>query len=366
MGSSPDFAGEVEQATTERELAQARDQAARTLRLLQQTQGQLRDARAELEELSKERDRSASARSVVLAPPKWAAPKVKQAKRHATPILLLSDLHYQEVVNPAEIGGINAYNSRIAEQRIRSVFADSIKLVRNYSGDLTIDGAVVALNGDMLTGIIHDELLNTNDQLMFPALVALAEILCAGIAMYADEFGNVHVPCEWGNHGRLFQKKKAKGAAGENFDWMLSQMVQAHFKDDPRVTVEHTLSPHLVFSVYNTRFLLTHGNHGVGSSSGHGIGGIWPTIMRALAKIRAQMSATGVEFDMALMGHWHQFIVSAGLVINGTPKGPDEWSSQMGFTPEAPSQSLLMVTPERGVTDVRAIYCSDRKAEGGW
>lgn len=363
MASKPDFGADVEQATTEQELSSARDQAARLQRTLAQTAGQLRDARAELDELTKERDRSAAARSAVLDPPKWASPKARQAKRHATPILLLSDLHYQEVVNPAEIGGINAYNSRIAERRIRSVFDDGIKLVRNYSGDLTIDGAVVALNGDMLTGIIHDELLNTNDQLMFPALVSLANILCAGIGQWADEFGAVHVPCEWGNHGRLFQKKKAKGAAGENFDWMLSQMVQAHFANDPRVTVEHTLSPHLVFQVYATRFLLTHGNHGVGGSSGHGIGGIWPTIMRALSKIRAQMSATGVEFDMALMGHWHQFIVSSGLVINGTPKGPDEWSTQMGFTPEPPSQSLIMVTPERGVTDVRAIYCSDRKAE---
>ena len=160
------------------------------------------------------------------------------------------------------------------------------------------------------------------------------------------------------------QKKKAKNAAGENFDWMLSQMVAAHFKDDDRVTVEHTLSPHLVFQVYETRFLLTHGNHGVGGSSGHGIGGIWPTIMRALAKIRAQQSAVGVEFDVALLGHWHQHVASDAMVINGTPKGADEWSTQMGFVPEAPSQTLLIVSPDRGVTDVRRVFVADRAAEG--
>ena len=308
---------------------------------------------------------AAAVQNVKLRPPKWATPGTKtKGVKHATACLLVSDVHYQEVVDPRQIGGIGAYNSEIAAQRMRRVFTDGIKLARNYAGDLTYDGAVVALNGDLLTGVIHDELAETNDQAMFPALLGIAELICAGITQWADEFGHVFVPCQWGNHGRMTQKKKAKNAAAENFDWMVSQMVEAHFKNDDRVEVQHTQSPHLPFQVYGTRFLLTHGNHGVGSSSGQGWGGAFVSIGRMLSKIRGQLSAVGVEWDVALIGHWHTFHATDGLIANGTPKGPDEWSTQMGFVPEAPSQTLFIVTPEHGVTDVRRVFCSDRAAEG--
>lgn len=320
---------------------------------------------AEVAQLRRTEDLSAAVQSVKLSPPKWAKPTTKKsAAKRATACLLVSDVHYQEVVDPRQIGGIGAYSSDIAAQRMQRVFADGIKLAREYSGDLAFDGAVVALNGDLLTGVIHDELAETNDQPMFPALIGIAEILCAGIEQWADAFGSVLVPCEWGNHGRMGQKKKHKNAAGENFDWMVAQMVEAHFKNDPRVEVRHTLSPHLVFQVYGTRFLLTHGNHGVGSASGQGWGGAFVSIGRMLSKIRAQLSATGVEWDVALIGHWHTFHATAGLIANGTPKGPDEWSTQMGFVPEEPSQTLFLVTPEHGVTDVRRVFCADRAAEG--
>lgn len=315
-------------------------------------------------ELERERSIAEAVSAAVLAPPKWARPTKKGTSRRATAGLLLSDLHYQEVVDPAAIGGLGAYDSEIAARRIRSAFDDGIKLARGYSGDLTYDGSVVALDGDAMTGIIHEELRETNDQAIFPALVSLAEMIAAGIHQWADEFGNVLVPCQWGNHGRLTEKKKAKGAAGENLDWMLARMVEAHFAGDERVTVQHTLSPWTLYQVYEQRFLLTHGNHGVGASAGNGWGGAFVSVGKSLAKIRQQMAAARVAYDWVQVGHWHQFHATSGLMMNGTTKGPDEWSMQMGFAPEPPSQTLWITTPERGVTDVRQVFVEDRKSEG--
>ena len=39
-----------------------------------------------------------------------------------TPWLMLSDLHLDEVVAPAEIGYANAYNRKIAERRLQATF----------------------------------------------------------------------------------------------------------------------------------------------------------------------------------------------------------------------------------------------------
>lgn len=308
------------------------------------------------------------AMATVLEPPKWAKPKASNKGNTATVGLLLSDLHYQETVRPEQINGHNAYNSDIGEMRIKRAFEHGLVVADQYGWGAKMDGAVIAINGDILTGIIHTELRETNDKLMFPALRDVAQILIAGINLWADVYENVLVVNEWGNHGRMTEKPKAKNAAGENFDWMIGEMIRLHFLGDPRVDVITTESADLIFSIYDTKFLLTHGHLGVGRSAGHGIGGIWPPIMRMLAKRQQSHAAMGNNWDVALLGHWHQYTPKAvgrqGFIINGSSKGADEWSMSMGFMPEDPIQALWVTTPDRGVTDVKAIFCGDRKAEG--
>src|SRR5690606_31506169 len=149
--------------------------------------------------------------------------------------------------------------------------------------------------------------------------------------------------------------------ARDNSDWFLAHMVKKHFEGDPRVTVEVTDDADCFFTVYNTNHLLTHGDQVKG---GGGIGGIWPPIMRMIARKRTRY--TDRPFDVVVMGHWHSLILSPsqGLIVNGSTKGYDEYAALNNFAPERPQQAMWIVTPENSITWTGPVFCDDRKAEG--
>ena len=271
--------------------------------------------------------------------------------------MILSDTHFDEVVNPAEIGYLNAYNRDIAEQRLERFTENTIKISRQYLAGVEFDGCVLFLGGDMVSGTIHD-MAETNETTAPDTALFWAEQLAGTIEALADEFKKVHVPCVVGNHGRLTRKPRTKQRARDNWDWVIYQVLAKHFRDDARVTFDITDGTDVLVQIYETRFLLTHGDQ---TNGGSGIGGIWPPIMRMVARKRVRE-----HFDTVVMGHWHQLIMapSQGLIVNGALKGLDEYAAISNFAPERPQQALWVTTPEHGVTFTAPVFVQDRAKEG--
>lgn len=296
-----------------------------------------------------------------LRPPKWTTPA--RPKRHSAIVAsILSDTHFDEVVRPGEIGDVNAYNREIGEIRLR-LWADKlIEVARNYVAGVDIDGAVVMLGGDIFSGNLHD-LAETNEDTLMGSLLHWSEQIAAAIEVVAKEFGKVHVPVVVGNHGRMTRKPRTKLRARDNVDWALGHIVAKHFDGDKRVQVTVTDDPDQLVPIYDTTHLLTHGDQVTG---GGGIGGIWPPIMRMIARKQQRYAGTGNPFDLMVCGHWHQLITAPnqGLIVNGSLKGYDEYAALNNFRAEPPLQAMWMVTPQRGVTMTMPLFCSDRKAEG--
>ena len=293
-----------------------------------------------------------------LAPPKWLTRRVKKADRIATLCTVLSDMHLDEVVNPHEIGHLNAYNREIAEQRMERFFGSVVMLANDYLAGVAYDGVVLFMAGDSSSGNIHEELSETNAGTSIETVLHWSERIAAGIAMLADEFGKVHVPVVVGNHGRRTRKPRAKQRARDNFDWLIGQMIARHFQGDTRVTFQIPDGTDAIVPVHDTTFLLTHGDQ-VGG--GGGIGGIWPPLMRMVARKR-----TRYDFDSLVCGHWHQLVMapSSGLIVNGSLKGYDEYAAVSNFVPERAQQALWTVAPEAGVTFSAPVFADSRKAEG--
>jgi hypothetical protein len=291
-----------------------------------------------------------------LHPPKWTAPK--RPKRHeAVVTAILSDLHLDEVVKPSEIGGANAYDREIATLRLKRWTMGLIEQSTSYVAGVDVSGCVVMWGGDFLSGDLHD-LAESNADHVPGTLVYWAERLAASMTALADTFGAVHCPVVVGNHGRRTRKPRTKGRARDNYDWLLAHMVAA--QTDDRVTFSIGDDPDAWVDVYGTTYLLTHGDQVKG---GGGIGGIWPPIMRMLARKRQRY---GREF-IGVMGHWHSLIMSPGqgLIINGSLKGYDEYAAHMlNAPPERPQQAAWLTTPEHGPTLQFPIFCDDREAEG--
>ena len=290
-------------------------------------------------------------------PPRWLTKK-RKGTDVGTVCTILSDTHFDEVVNPKELTGRNAYNREIAVARLERYFQKVILLAKEYITGLNYDGIVLFLGGDIFSGDIHEELTESNEDTMLGSVLFWTEQLCAGITLLADEFGSVHVPCVVGNHGRRTRKPRAKMRARDNFDWFLAKNLETQLASDDRITFVIPDATDISIVVNTTRYLLTHGDQ---ASGGGGIGGIWPPLMRLVARKRVNN-----EFDCLVLGHWHQLVMapSSGFILNGSLKGWDEYAAVQNFPAEIAQQALWIDVPDKGILWQTAVQVPDPKAEG--
>jgi len=196
---------------------------------------------------------------------------------------------------------------------------------------------------------------------MLGSLLYWAEHLCSALALLGDEFKKVHVASVVGNHGRTSRKPRMKLRARTNFDWLLAKMLERHFATDKRFSFQIPEGADVFVEVYGQGHLMTHGDQ---VSGGGGIGGIYPPIMRLRARKAQRYLATNANFQTLWMGHWHQYISTPSLIVNGSLKGVDEYAFINNFSFEHPQQALAVIDPERGITIQAPVFCMDRKKEG--
>ena len=292
-------------------------------------------------------------------PPVWLT-KTSTSKNNATVVVMLSDTHFDEVVDPSEMDGLNKYDRKIATQRLELWAQNVIHLTRNYLSGVTYDGIVVMLGGDIFSGDIHEELAQTNEDSMLGSLLYWSEQIGAAIDLFSQEFKKVHVMSVPGNHGRMSRKPRAKLRARTNFDWLLSKMLERHFTGRKNVTFDVPDSADCLVNIYGWGHLLTHGDQ---TSGGGGIGGIWPPVMRLRARKLTRYSDVGRPFHTLWMGHWHQYISTPSLIVNGSMKGYDEYAMINNFGFEVPQQALAIITPQHNVTFQCPVFFTDRKKE---
>lgn len=298
-------------------------------------------------------------RKPVKSPPWLRAPKSSKGHR-GTLLAFASDLHYGEIVRAEEMGGYNAYNLAIAEQRTRRFFERTILVARDYLAGVRYDGIVLALGGDLVSGDIHDELMETNEVSTYETVEIALPWLKAGVEMFAEEFGNVHVVSAPGNHGRNTRKPRHKKRAENNADTHLSRLLANQFRDTDGITFDVPRSIDVDFDVYGYRFTLEHGDQAKG---GDGQVGALGPVKRLTLRKQTQSAEEGRAFKYLLVGHFHQYVAGAsqGFVMNGSLKGYDEYARAWHFKPEPPQQSLSVVTPERGISVQAPIFVASKK-----
>lgn len=321
-----------------------------------------RDAEARLERVERELDLMTRLQQGVRSTPDWLVKRPKSGKKHhGTPWLLLSDLHLDEVVNPSEMMGVNAYSRKIAEKRMAATFQSAVKITQDYWTGVEYDGIVVPLMGDLYSGDIHEELAETNEDSILGSVLHWSDHLSAGISLLADTFGKVHVPVVVGNHGRQSRKPRAKFRARTNYDWFTGHLLARQFRGDKRVTFDVAESADLIVPSYGQKVCITHGDQARG---GGGIAGIWSPITRLDARKRQRQAAVNQPYDLLVMGHWHNLIFGPSFVVNGSLKGYDEYAAISNFGFEEPAQALFLMTPEHGKSWTAPVLPADRKAEG--
>jgi len=295
-------------------------------------------------------------------PPRWINDGKPSGSAPGVPVCVWSDWHFGETVKAIEVGGANDFNLTIAEARIRKLVERTIDLCFNHMVNPRYPGIVVCLAGDMISGNIHDELRETNEEPVAPTLVRLQGLLIWAIDEIAKRFGRVFIPCVVGNHGRMTKKPQAKSRVHESFEWILYCQIERHFAGDARVRFLIPGESDAHFSVAGHRFMLTHGD-ALGVRGGDGIIGLLGPVARGTIKTRTSEAQIGRDFDTLLMGHWHQYLTLPGCIVNGTLKGYDEFARLfLRARFQEPIQALFFVNPKRGVTYQIPVILEDKPA----
>lgn len=297
-----------------------------------------------------------------LSPPEWLAPSGPSKGHRAIPSLVVGDVHWGEVVDPAQVEGLNKYNVAIAARRVRRAFEGAVVLCRDYLKGVTYEGVTLFLPGDLVNGDIQLG-RESNEQTIAESVMGVVEPLEAGINLLAKEFGKVHVAGVPGNHARNSLKPLAKNRARDNFDTLAYRVMERDYRSDKRVTVQVSDSADAPVAIYGTKYVLTHGDQFHGGS---GISGaLAPLLLGAHRKTRRAATA-GRPYDSLVMGHWHQALhyPSKGIIVSGCVVGYDEYAYVSNFEPEPPQCALWLTTPERGITVSAPVMVGDREAEG--
>lgn len=292
-----------------------------------------------------------------VVPPAWTTPASKDKLSSNIPVTIWSDFHWGEVVDPAQVFNVNQYNMKTARERLRTVVDKTISLCYDHMVSPSYPGIVLMLGGDMVSGDIHEELEITNEMPSGPVLIDLLENLIAGIDKFADKFGKVWVIGVAGNHGRTNKKPRFKNRQYTNYDWMIYQLLRNYFKKDDRIKFLIPNGADAQFSVYGTRFFLTHGDN-LGTNGGDGIIGLLGPVMRGDFKIRNIQGAIGNPYDVMVIGHWHQYMALPKLIVNGSLKGYDEYANlKLRTRPEPPQQALFFVNRSHGIVCHWPVRC---------
>jgi hypothetical protein len=261
-------------------------------------------------------------------------------RRLATPVLLLSDWHVEEPVDPAKVNGLNEYNLDIAEKCIDKC-ADAFEwLVRDPRFDMR--EAVIWLGGDLYSGYIHAELQESNFLSPVKACLWLQERVEKMLRRILAEtnFERIVVPCNDGNHGRLTQKMRISTRTANSLEWFLYKTLANKFADEPRIQFQIADGEYNFLDVFDHTIGFFHGDS---VRYQGGVGGLLIPMRKALNEIRKYR-----KVDSFAAGHFHSYLPLPEVTVNGSMIGLGPYSMSIKAAPEPRQQAFFLIDSVKG------------------
>lgn len=296
-----------------------------------------------------------------VSPPAWTRQKPR-GKNRAIMTAPLTDTHFDEVVDPEQIEYLNCYNREIALLRLRKWANNVVNLGSSYLHNITIEGTIVPLLGDILSGDIHDELSNTNESTVIDSALYWSEHLAAAIELIAKTYGRVYVPCVVGNHGRRTRKPAHKNRVKDNMDYLVYSLLARHYHGSEQITIDVSPSADIDYPVYGTVYRATHGDQFKGGS---GIAAALSPMMLGDSRKRKKASIARRPYDYLMMGHWHVNHDFKGIIACPSLKGYDEYAHHSNFEPSPPGGYLWLDDPQKGRTIRAPVHVLDKAEDWG-
>jgi hypothetical protein len=275
--------------------------------------------------------------------------RVKQGKNQSTAVLVASDWHVEEEVEPDQVSGLNRYNLEIAEARIEKFWRNSLTLTDIARSHTQINDLLLLLLGDFYSGRIVEELTEITALSPVEAVMWLKPRIQAGIDYLLEhgDFERITVVGKIGNHSRITVKPRVANAEKHSLEWLLYFALADIYQGNPRVVFNLEPSYHTIIDVYGFKLRVHHGDY---LRYQGGIGGLSVPLNRAIFQWNR-----GAPADMDAMGHWHSWSASIGrAIVNGSLIGYNRFGVKIKAEFEPPQQGFFTISEKYGCETMRA------------
>ncbi len=283
----------------------------------------------------------------------------KSGLREGTAQVLFSDVHIEEEVKPGQVAGRNRYNLEISKNRCARFFQGTRDGIDMYRGAYKIRDLILWLGGDIITGYLHPDNIESNLLSPVEAIAEAYSRIVSGInhLLEDDELERIVIPCSDGNHGRISEKMRSAARIQNSIEWLLYKMLADHYEDESRVEFILPEGAHNYLTVYDN---VIHYHHGDDAKYGGGVGGIMIPLRKAIDRWNSVRQA-----KLHIVGHFHQRLNVDDLIVNGSVIGYGPYSFSIGARFEPPAQDFSILDSKRWRGPSMPIWVADREDDQG-
>lgn len=257
-----------------------------------------------------------------------------------------TDWHVEETVKSGTVNGLNRFTLDVASRRIEKLVTKILHLLELCRAGTKIDTLVIHLGGDLMTGYIHMDLIESNSLHPVQAVIWLHEKLSSVLRTLLDESGcKIICVCNSGNHARTTEKKRINMRMENSYEWLLYKILSKQF---PEIDWRISEGYFEWLNVYGAKWRFSHGDD---IKYMGGVGGITIPVNKAIAQWNKAMKA-----DLDAFGHWHQSIFMRNYICNGSLIGYSAHSLSIKADFEPPTQNLWLWEKDLGRTGMWPIY----------
>lgn len=310
---------------------------------LRNTQARLTKAKAKTDELVTATVEGAKEAMLAHGPtPKVPAPaRDRRQKKAEVALWHLTDWQGSKVTV--------SYNSDVMRQRVMTFCDKAEQLTLVQRADHPVRDCVILFGGDLIEGLFNfPQQPYQVDATLFLQFTTATRLVIDVVRRALAIYDQVRVIAEWGNHGRVGDKRAAVPSS-DNFDrmiqWTASEILAA--SGQRRLEWEQTPDDIQHVEIGNYRALLIHGDE-IGRN-----GYASPrTIVEACARWKS--GAHHWPFQDVYMGHFHtscEWALPDGhgtLYQTGSPESDNRYANVNMAAAAVGSQRLHFIEPERG------------------
>lgn len=265
--------------------------------------------------------------------------------------LNLSDWHFGETVYEEGTRGFNAYDSDIAERRVREVVSGARDITdRLRTGGWEFPRLVIGANGDFVSGTIHELERHSDNPNIVDTVYRCGMLFAESVRDLAADFPAVDVYCTAGNHGRLPDARRVQQKdPTRSWDTLVYLFAKTALAASPHIRFHVPQSYAVAYDIEGWTCLQSHG-HDIKSWNTIP----WYGINRAVANLSALEASRGTSIAYYFYSHFHQNTsmphAAGESFINGSLIGGTEFTINALGKADRPCQWMVAFHPEHGAT----------------